>query len=673
MDNVHDLIIATLSNHSAALTITEIASSSGVNRHAVARHLDTLELLGKVRKIQQGNAKKYFRASFVPVSGLIDISSDLIIIVDKNLVIQYINNAAERKLGLIGNDIVGERIDMLHTDIFSSPEVIEGLKTHSPNKVFRTQIFHPDGTIYSITILELSLEIGKSLISITAEDITDSKRVEQEILESEEKYKALFKANADPIFLVGQDSGTIVDVNKAACDLYGYSRDDFLGMNIVGIAIDPDKTAENIQEAIPFTPLDYHMHRSGRVFPVELSTVMVEIKGVKTVITTTRDITKRLMVEDAIRQIRRNFETFFNTTDDFLFVISKTGVILEINRTVIQRLGYSREHLLGSSILNVHPPERQEEAAQIMDAIMAGVVTICPVPLITKNGEIIPVKTKVTLGEWNGKPAFFGVCKDISQKTTSEEKYRAVFNASPDAVFLIHQKDGRIIDANPSASRIYGYKQEELLQMKNTDLSAEPEKTKSATKNPDIYIPLRYHRHKSGTVFPVEITASSFTLKNTAHIIATIRDITERLHMEDAKRASDEIFRLIPENINEVFWIADVGMNTNIYISPGYEKIWGRTQESLYQNPRSFLDAIHEDDRDRVINQLEVKKQGLPFDNKYRVMLPDGQIRWIRDRGFPIKDKESKVIWYAGIAMDITDTKPELVRQLQAGNDNSFD
>ena len=100
MDNVHELIIATLSDHPAALTITEIASFSGLNRHAVARHLDTLELLGKVRKIQQGNAKKYFRVTSVPVSGLIDISSDLIIIVDKNLVIQYINNAAEQKLGL---------------------------------------------------------------------------------------------------------------------------------------------------------------------------------------------------------------------------------------------------------------------------------------------------------------------------------------------------------------------------------------------------------------------------------------------------------------------------------------------------------------------------------------------------------------------------------------------
>lgn len=654
MDNVHELIIATLSEHPAALTITEIASFSGLNRHAVARHLDTLELLGKVRKIQQGNAKKYFQVASVPVSGLIDISSDLVIIVDKNLTIQYINTAGEKKLGLSCSEIVGEKIDMLSADIFSSQKIIEGLQNHSPNKVFRTEVSHPDGTIYSITILELSLEVGKNLIAITAEDITDAKRAEREIIESEEKYKALFRANADPVFFVNQDSGTIVDVNKAACDLYGYSRDSFLGMNIVSVAADPQKTAEYIQQAVSFTPIDYHLHRNGRAFPVELSTVLVQIKGENTVITTTRDITKRVMVEEAIAQIRRNFQSFFNTTEDFLFVVSKTGIILEINRTVIQRLGYSRDNLIGSPILNVHPPEKQKEGEQIIHSIMAGMIATCSIPLITKKGEIIPVETRVTTGEWNGKPAFFGVSKDVSQIRMSEEKYRALFDASPDAVFLVHQETGQIKDVNPSAERMYGYTRQELLEMKNTDLSAEPEKTKHATENPDPYYPIRYNRHKDGSIFPVEITTSTFILKDTPFIIATIRDITDRIQREEAERAREEVFRLIPETINEVFWVADVGIHSNFYISPGYEQIWGRTRESLNLNPRSFLDPIHEDDRERIIADLEVKKKGLPFDHEYRIRLPDGTIRCIRDRGFPMKDKDGNVIRYAGIAMDIT-------------------
>ena len=105
--------------------------------------------------------------------------------------------------------------------------------------------------------------------------------------------------------------------------------------------------------------------------------------------------------------------------------------------------------------------------------------------------------------------------------------------------------------------------------------------------------------------------------------------------------------------------MADVDIDTNFYISPSYEQIWGRTRESLYQNPRSFLDAIHEADRNRVMNDFEIKKQGLPFENEYRIVLPDGSFRHIWDRGFPIRDKKGEVIRYVGVATDITDRNLE--------------
>ncbi|MCX6897808.1 MAG: PAS domain-containing protein [Verrucomicrobia bacterium] len=142
----------------------------------------------------------------------------------------------------------------------------------------------------------------------------------------------------------------------------------------------------------------------------------------------------------------------------------------------------------------------------------------------------------------------------------------------------------------------------------------------------------------------------------------------QRKRTEEALRVSEERFRQIAENIREVFWMADPQIQRMLYISPAYEEIWGRSWTDLYENPGSSLEAVHPEDRERVIKNLAVKKDGLPFDHEYRIVRPDGAIRWVRDRGFPVKDKAGQVTQYVGVAWDITDRKQaeEKVRNLNA-------
>ena len=129
--------------------IKTIAERCNLNPQTIARRLDTLELLGRVRKIQIGHAKKYYLIDAVPVSGLIDISSDLILILNTNFVIQYINHSAEKFLGLENIQIIGEKLEYLNLDIFSSPAVLNGLKKFNPEKVFRTEIsYNRDGVLH---------------------------------------------------------------------------------------------------------------------------------------------------------------------------------------------------------------------------------------------------------------------------------------------------------------------------------------------------------------------------------------------------------------------------------------------------------------------------------------------------------------------------------------------
>ena len=124
--------------------------------------------------------------------------------------------------------------------------------------------------------------------------------------------------------------------------------------------------------------------------------------------------------------------------------------------------------------------------------------------------------------------------------------------------------------------------------------------------------------------------------------------------------------RQIAENIREVFWMATPTMDEVLYASPAYESIWGRSLESLRRWPSSFLEAIHIEDRQHALDVFTGQREA-GFDIEYRIVRSDGTIRWIRDRGFPVKDASGKVYRIAGISDDITERKlaSEAVKQAE--------
>jgi PAS domain S-box-containing protein len=125
-----------------------------------------------------------------------------------------------------------------------------------------------------------------------------------------------------------------------------------------------------------------------------------------------------------------------------------------------------------------------------------------------------------------------------------------------------------------------------------------------------------------------------------------------------ALRSSEEKFRQLTENIQQVFWMRDPHQNQVVYVSPAYEQIWGGSCAALYQDRFAWMSAMYPQDRDRILAVVE----GNPlkqFDEEYRICRPDGTLRWIRDRAFPIKDDTGSIHLIAGIAEDITDRKQQ--------------
>ena len=133
---------------------------------------------------------------------------------------------------------------------------------------------------------------------------------------------------------------------------------------------------------------------------------------------------------------------------------------------------------------------------------------------------------------------------------------------------------------------------------------------------------------------------------------------TSELQREMQARNDSELkFRQLSENIQEVFWMTDPAKEKMLYISPAYEQIWGRTVQSLYDSPRNWLDAIHAEDRQRVLHASLTKQVDGLYDEEYRIVRPNGEIRWIHDKAYPIRDSAGTVYRIAGVAEDITEHK----------------
>ncbi|MBF0526537.1 MAG: PAS domain S-box protein [Deltaproteobacteria bacterium] len=348
---------------------------------------------------------------------------------------------------------------------------------------------------------------------------------------------------------------------------------------------------------------------------------------------TLHDITERKLAEKALVESENRYRlvsdynrSLIEASLDPLVTISAEGKITDVNKATEKVTGLSRSELIGTDF-SIYFTEPERARAGYRQVFETGQVKDYSLEILAEDGRVTSVlyNASVYRDENNQVIGVFAAARDITAQKKAEEalrageeKYRTLFESESDAIFLIDADSGKILDINESAVRLYLYSREELTCLTINDLSAQQTMAGMLIREPLSHIPLRYHKKKDGTIFPVEITSNSLMLQGRRIIIAAIRNITERILSEELLRVSEERFAKVFMSSPSLMAVSTLDEGRFLDVNEAFIQAGGFTREEVIGKTSPDLNVWTENfPRDdfvrRVQNEGGVKNIDIQF------------------------------------------------------------
>jgi diguanylate cyclase (GGDEF)-like protein/PAS domain S-box-containing protein len=515
------------------------------------------------------------------------------------------------------------------------------------------------------------------------QDISERKEAERAMRENEELYRNLFERAPVPLLVMEESTLRLLAVNEAALEKYGYDRDEFTRMSILDLQVEEDRARveRELRARDPARSaffLRRHVTKSGERLSVEVTGRPFVYQGRQSRMLLLNDVTERRRAEQALLESEERFRATFEQAGVGMAlrgVDPENPRWLRVNQKLCDILGYTREELLRLTSVELTPPEERRAAIGFNEQLVRGEVTSYSREkrYLRKDGSAIWVNVSLSaVRDADGRPTHvISVIQDISERKRveaalreSEEQFRQLAGNIPQVFWISDVALRQTIYLSPASEAMIGRPLHELLADRRAlvrCVHVEDRRRVAAARRRAarggydqtfrVVRPDGSTRWVHDRAFPVRNAAGEIY-----RIAGIAEDITARRQAEQALRESEEQFRQLAGNIPQVFWITDVAQKELIYVSPAYERVTGRSIATLQADPRSWLDAVHAEDRERVRKARAAALRG-NYDEIFRVVRPDGAVRWVRDRAFPVRDAEGRVHRIAGIGEDITDRR----------------
>ncbi|MFN8399477.1 MAG: PAS domain S-box protein [Anaerolineales bacterium] len=508
-------------------------------------------------------------------------------------------------------------------------------------------------------------------VLVTTVDISERKQAEEALRVSEENYRNLVETSDNAIAVLDRD-GNILYANQASLHLWGESKlvgktfhdlfpKEFANHHLTSMRRVIDEQTIDVNE------LEAVVHGRKMWFHVSMSPLKNLDGSVSTLLLNALNLTERKKAEEAQRRSEILFFKIFRASSIgiHLFRLSD-GRSYNVNDAFLEIIGYTREELIGRTANELNLFVNHEAQQAWMKALQEGrSVRNQDTKIRRKSGEIRDCLASLDLIDINGEVMVLVIATDITERKVaedqlkqSEERYRNTLDTMIEGIQII-DFDWRYTYVNKAVAKQGQSTPEKLLGCTMMEAYPGIEHTELFSILKECMTQRTVKRFENEFVFP-DGSSGWFELNiqpAPEGIFILSVDITERKKAEEQLRSSEERFRLMAENIEEGFWITDPNSNEEIYLSPAIERIFGRSTTELLAKSFAFIDSVIPEDVPLVLTNMERQKFGTATDMEYRIRRPDGSLRWIWDRAFPIPNPEGNIKLVTGIATDITERK----------------
>ena len=482
---------------------------------------------------------------------------------------------------------------------------------------------------------------------------------------------ALFWNSLTAIMVIDAKSLKFLEVNPSALDLYGFSRKEFLNMKIQDIK--PGKEVERLMkylfddEAAFSKRLGIWMQKkkSGDILYVMQSVQKFKYHGREALLIHAHDVTSEHNAKLELEEARRLNETLIDNLPDGFFLLNKEGQFIRWNRRFEKLSGYDEKEIPVLSCNDLYESSDVAYVSNSFTRLSSGDSVTMEAPLIKKDGTSVPCYYSASGFKINNKKYIIGTCRDLRTLKALEIKarkekrrFRQTFEQA--AVGIAHVGlDGRWLRVNDNLCQVLGYDRQELL---GTDFQAV---TYPDDLEADLYhiqklidgeidtytIDKRYIR-KSGEIIWGRLTVSSVWDGDTLeYFISVVQDITESYRLQERLIEAQEIGKIGNWELNikkdELYWSDEV------------YKIFGVADKDAFKsNFDAFFARVHPKDRDELMQAQEKALHGdAPLNLEHRIVLPNGQIHTVFERGKLRYDRKGNPAYLVGTVQDITDLK----------------
>jgi PAS domain S-box-containing protein len=552
--------------------------------------------------------------------------------------------------------------------------------------------------------------------------------------------EALFQNMPLPAWVYDLETYQFLDVNAAAVEAYGYSREEFLSMYITDLC--PQEDAPRLRESLQREHAGFqhsgewrHRCKDGSVIDVEIYARAIPYSGRRAALMTALNITERRQSEETLREREEHYRAIFNGVQDAILVETLDGRILAVNDRACEMYGYTREEFLTKTVADLVPPN---EPVLLMEGRETS--PMLETYNLRANGERFPVEVSGRVQTLGGREILFIIVRDVTERKKAEEAIRwqnaylaalqkttleLLSELDLDALLKnIVERAGALVDTDagllallePHLGKMLPFVAQGALEIAIRDeidpgvgftgkiwqsglpllvqdydhwehrLPTFPKGVISALAGVPLFargevigvlvVGHAFASPKKFTSQDIEILSqfahlASLAIQNAGLFSAARRELEERRQTEKALAESEQRYRTLVEQLPVIVYVDDAQGELPVtrFVSPRIQEILGYSPEEWMAGDFDiWVRSIHPEDRERIINQyLTCIKEGSLFSETYRMFRRDGRLIWVRDTASVQKDEHGKPIRLQGVIQDITEIKEvEAAMRLQS-------